>query len=73
MDEDALRRSEQISDEDYLYDLVEEFYGLSSVAHDCVNKISRIEPRCKKARTSVGAFCTDSEDCEEERMFSNEC
>jgi hypothetical protein len=41
MDEDALRRSERSSDyKYYVSDLVEEFYGLSSGDHDCVNQIS---------------------------------
>jgi hypothetical protein len=67
MDEDALRRNEQsIDDKDCVCDLVEEFYGLSSRDHDCVNQISRIEPKCKIARTSVGTLYTGSEDSEEE-------
>jgi hypothetical protein len=39
---------------------------MSSRDNDCVNQTTRIEPRCKKARTSARTLYTDSEDSEEE-------
>jgi uncharacterized protein (UPF0297 family) len=68
MDEDAIRRELEHSDdeEDYLSDLNEVFRDLSSKEYNGVNQVSRAEPSCKKTRISVRTLSVDSEDSEEE-------
>ena len=68
MDEDAIRIQLEHSgdDEDYLFDLDEEFRDLSSEEDNGVSQLSRAEPSCKKARISVRTLSIDSEDSEDE-------
>jgi hypothetical protein len=66
MDKDAIRRELEHSgdDQDYLYDLDEEFRDLSSEEDNGVTQVPRAEPSCKKARISVRTLSVNSEDSE---------